>query len=237
MRPTSPNRSISARSMCVCMSSSWMENSNLPPSISSAISSRAATMRRAASSVSNLTSASIRAWALLAMMSWRYRRRSKLIDSVNASTRSSVAEVNRPPQVFWLTARLAEERCPVTISFTIAEGEGEYNAFAACGLAFTCGSRTLSRKRQALSRKRHSESQFLELFRIDRRRRARHQVAGALILRERDHVADVGGAGQHHGPAVQSQRDAAVWRRAEFQRIEQEAEALLRLVWRHSQHG
>ena len=62
----------------------------------------------ASAAASSPTSASIRAWAWLARMSWRNRRRSKLIDSVNASTRASVPPSNRPPHVFWLMAWPAE---------------------------------------------------------------------------------------------------------------------------------
>src|ERR1700728_1930231 len=45
------------------------------------------------------------------MMSWRYSRRSKLIDSVNSSTRGSVSPLNRPPQVLLIVGPLPLVPC------------------------------------------------------------------------------------------------------------------------------
>ena len=45
-----------------------------------------------------------------------------------------------------------------------------------------------------------------------------------LVLRERDHVAEVRLAGEHHRHPVDAERDPAVRRRAHRQRVEQEAE-------------
>ncbi len=65
-------------------------------------------------------------------------------------------------------------------------------------------------------------------------RRSRHQIARFLILREGDDIADVRRAGQDHGQSIQTQRDAAVRRSAELQRVEQKAETLSRLLRRHA---
>src|SRR5262249_16909567 len=81
-----------------------------------------------------------------------------------------------------------------------------------------------------------SEPQLLELARVDRRRGVGHHVAGPLVLRERDHVADVLRASQPHREAIQTQGDAAVRRGTRLQRIEQEPEALSRLFFAHAQH-
>src|SRR6266542_68950 len=82
-----------------------------------------------------------------------------------------------------------------------------------------------------------SESQLLELACVDRRRSVGHQVAGALVLREGDHVADVRRSRQHHRQTVQAQSDAAVRWSALAQRVQQEAEAPPRFVLAHAQHG
>src|SRR5947209_2118500 len=66
--------------------------------------------------------------------------------------------------------------------------------------------------------------QFLQLPPVHRGRRPGHQVAGLLVLREGDHVADVRRPGQHHRPAVDAERDAPVRRRPVLQGVEQEAE-------------
>ena len=66
--------------------------------------------------------------------------------------------------------------------------------------------------------------QLLELLRVDRRRRAGHQVDGGGGLRERDHLADRRLARQERHHAVEAERDAAVRRRAVFERFEEEAE-------------
>src|SRR6516225_9046613 len=78
------------------------------------------------------------------------------------------------------------------------------------------------------------ESQFLQLLPIHCRRRTSHQIAGLLVFRKRDHVADIGGAGQHHGPAIDAESNAAVRRRPVAQRIEQESKPLSCLFPGHS---
>ncbi len=77
--------------------------------------------------------------------------------------------------------------------------------------------------------------QFGELLGVDDVGRGGHQLGRLLRLGERDHVAQRVGAGQEHGEAVQAERDAAVRRRAVAQRLEQEAEAALRLVVRDAE--
>ena len=54
--------------------------------------------------------------------------------------------------------------------------------------------------------------------------RAAHRVDARLVLRERDHVAQVRLAGEHHRHPVDPERDPAHRRRAHRERVEQEAE-------------
>ena len=65
---------------------------------------------------------------------------------------------------------------------------------------------------------------------VDGRRRARERVGAAGGLREGDRVADRVAAGQQRDDPVDAERDAAVRRRAVGERLQQEAEALLRLL-------
>src|SRR5712692_599776 len=53
------------------------------------------------------------------------------------------------------------------------------------------------------------DSQLVQLFRIDRRRRLRHQVLRPRGLREGDHVAQRFGARHHHDQAIEAEGDAA----------------------------
>ena len=62
------------------------------------------------------------------------------------------------------------------------------------------------------------------------RRRVGHQVDGLCALREGNHLAQAGRSGQQHHNAIQTQRDAAMRRRAVLQRVQEEAEARARLV-------
>ena len=56
-------------------------------------------------------------------------------------------------------------------------------------------------------------------------------MSGSLLgLRERDHLADVLLAGEHRDEPVDAEREPRVRRRTEAERVEQEAEALLRLL-------
>src|SRR4051812_29466099 len=80
------------------------------------------------------------------------------------------------------------------------------------------------------------EAKFFQLLRINRRRRPRHEITRLLIFREGDDVADVRGAGEHHGKAVEAQRDAAVRWSAELEGVEQEPEARFRLLFGHAEH-
>ncbi len=74
--------------------------------------------------------------------------------------------------------------------------------------------------------------QLAQLLRRDLRRRAHHQILGALIHREQHHLAQVLLAGKKHDDAVDAGRDAAVGRRAKRERMQHAAEFLLqRLLW------
>ena len=72
--------------------------------------------------------------------------------------------------------------------------------------------------------------QFLQLRQIDRARRLDHEVSARLRLGERNHVADVVGAHDVHHQAVESERDAAVRRRAVAKGTEQEPELRVRIL-------
>src|SRR5215217_2982866 len=65
--------------------------------------------------------------------------------------------------------------------------------------------------------------------------RARHQVRTRLRLGERNNVAQGLGAGQQEGEPVHAQRDTTVRRRAELERVQQEAELRLRLLLANAQ--
>ena len=83
----------------------------------------------------------------------------------------------------------------------------------------------------------HHHTQFVHLPFIHLSRRFGHQVGGPLGLGKRDTVADiVQSAEQHHKP-VDPQRDAAVRRCTELQRIEQEAKPFFRRIAGRSPAG
>ena len=67
----------------------------------------------------------------------------------------------------------------------------------------------------------------------DGRGRAAHQVGRAGRLGERDHVPDGRFPGQDHDDAVEAEGDAAVGRSPVLEGLEEEAEALLRLLFGH----
>ena len=56
-----------------------------------------------------------------------------------------------------------------------------------------------------------------------------HQIERAVCCRERDDIADVVGAGQHHDQTLKADADAAMGRCAVAEGIQEEAESLLRL--------
>src|SRR5258708_1423542 len=74
-----------------------------------------------------------------------------------------------------------------------------------------------------------ADVQLAQLLLVHRRRRVREQVLRALGFWKGDDVADRFGAGHHRDDAVEAERDAAVRRRAVLERVQQEAEFLLRL--------
>src|SRR5512139_2115782 len=82
--------------------SSWdRSKESFPDSISPRISPRAVTIRSASAFGRIPCFPSIRAWAMLPAMSWRYSRTSYGIEAVNSSTNRSVTESNRPPHAFF----------------------------------------------------------------------------------------------------------------------------------------
>ena len=78
-----------------------------------------------------------------------------------------------------------------------------------------------------------AQAELAQLRVVDRRGRAGQRVRAARGLRERDDVADRVAAGEQRDDAVDAERDPAVRRRAVAQRLEQEAEAPLRLLGVH----
>src|SRR5262245_41510519 len=72
--------------------------------------------------------------------------------------------------------------------------------------------------------------QLAQLLLVDRRRSVREQVLGALRLGKGDHIADRVGSDHHRDEAVEAEGDPAVRRRAILQRLQQEAEFLLRFL-------
>src|SRR5262245_41774860 len=62
------------------------------------------------------------------------------------------------------------------------------------------------------------DTEFFELFRFDRSGRASHQIACPLRFGESNTIANVVQATKQHHPAVNSQRNPAVRRRAVLQR-------------------
>ncbi len=84
--------------------------------------------------------------------------------------------------------------------------------------------------RSLLLRLHHAHVQLGELRGGHGGRRGRHQILRARRLREGDDVADRIGTRDQRSDAVDAEGDAAVRRRTELQRFEQEAELQLRLV-------
>src|SRR5688572_28162657 len=65
---------------------------------------------------------------------------------------------------------------------------------------------------------------FAQLLLADLSGCVRERIRCRLRLRERDDVADAVGAGHVHDQAIETKRDTAMRRRAELERVEQEAE-------------
>src|SRR6185436_12623608 len=80
------------------------------------------------------------------------------------------------------------------------------------------------------------EAELGELLCRERRRSARERVAASAELREGDDLAQVVGVAELHRDAVDAGCDAAVGRRSEAQRAQEESEALLGLVGSDPDH-
>ena len=78
------------------------------------------------------------------------------------------------------------------------------------------------------------DAQLADLVVADGRGRAAHEVGRAGRLGEGDHVADGRLPGQDHHDAVEAQGDAAVGRRPVLEGLQEEPEALLRLLVGHA---
>src|SRR5206468_11831979 len=79
------------------------------------------------------------------------------------------------------------------------------------------------------------KAEILKLLGIDRRGRVAHQIDGAGCFRKGDHFADIRFPRHQCHDAIESQRDSAVRRRAVLERVQEEAEALARLLVRQAQ--
>src|SRR6185312_17246128 len=78
-------------------------------------------------------------------------------------------------------------------------------------------------------------SELAQLFLLHFGRGAAHRVGPGLVLGERDHVAQVRLAGEHHHHAVDPEGDPAVRRRSHPERVEEEAELRPLLIRRELQ--
>ena len=78
----------------------------------------------------------------------------------------------------------------------------------------------------------NSQMQFVELPRVNRRRRIRHQVGGAGCLGEGNDFADALLVGQQHYQPVNAGRHPAVRWRAELERFQHVSKARQDLVIR-----
>src|SRR4051794_10075567 len=79
------------------------------------------------------------------------------------------------------------------------------------------------------------QMKLAQLFRVDRRRRPSHEVDRVRGLWERDHLADRGLAGENRDDTVEAERDAAVRRRPVLERLQEEAEPQLRILFGNAQ--
>ncbi len=77
---------------------------------------------------------------------------------------------------------------------------------------------------------RELQVELLELLLVDRARRAQHQLLGLLVERKGGDLAQVRLIRDQHHDAVDAGRDPAMRRRAEVERAEHAAEALLQHV-------
>src|SRR5262245_2917181 len=74
------------------------------------------------------------------------------------------------------------------------------------------------------------QAELLQLARIDRRRRARHEVHRRSGLGKRDHLSGRRLAGQQRCDPIEAEGDAAMRRRAVFKSLEEEPKAELCLI-------
>src|SRR2546421_12168480 len=79
------------------------------------------------------------------------------------------------------------------------------------------------------------DPELAQLSGVDERRRPRHQIDRLGGLWKRDDFANRLLAGQNRDDPIEPQSDAAVRRRAVFERVDEEAEPELRLLIRHAQ--
>src|SRR5712691_2669454 len=83
---------------------------------------------------------------------------------------------------------------------------------------------------RSILRRAQADMQLAQLLLVHRRGRVREQILRALGLGKGDDVADRLAAGHHGDDAIEAESDASVRRRAVLERLQQEAEFLLRLL-------
>ena len=79
--------------------------------------------------------------------------------------------------------------------------------------------------------------ELAQLSRVDRRRRVAHQIDGLRRLWERDYLADRRLTRQEGANAIEAERESAVRRRAVLERLEEESEAVLRVLVREPEQA
>src|SRR6202041_892522 len=78
-------------------------------------------------------------------------------------------------------------------------------------------------------------TEIVELIGVDTRWRVSHQVLRGSCLRKRNHLTDRFLSRQQHHDAIHAQRDSAVRRRSIRECVEEESEALTRLLVRKAE--
>src|SRR5689334_22153763 len=84
--------------------------------------------------------------------------------------------------------------------------------------------------RQMLFNRIQLDMEFPELRRVHRGRRLGHQALGLLCFRKGDDISNGTGAAKQHDQPVESECNAAVWRRAILQSIQQKPELGRRFI-------
>src|SRR6202022_3403698 len=123
---------------------------------------------------------------------------------------------------------------PPSVWITIKTDSGRRRDGTVTGILDAQGLSTISRSVD-LRRDAHANMQFLELRLADLRRRIHQEIRRRLRLREGNDIADAVRAGHQHRQPIESEGNAAMRRRPELERIQQESELVARLLRRNTQ--